>query len=482
MSGSTTPPVSPSLPTVMSATGLVPLSPTTLNGQIIAAAAALSPGLTANLPGTLIEDIASTDTGACTVMDQARVDVINSVSPLGANPFVLYQLGAIYGVTPGQATNASVNLIFTGSSAGYVIPVGFTVSDGTNQYAVQDGGIVGTSLQTLPLFATATNSGTFAIPAGTVTQLVTSVGQAGYTLTVTNPLAGTPAQPAQTISAYRTQVLQAGYVTSTGTAPFLRTQLGAVPGVNPNLIGIKAVPGVGWEIIVGGSGDPYQIAGAIFRSMPDLALLTGSTLGVANFTAANPGVVTTTLNHLYATGQAVVIAGVTPTAYNGTYTITVLSPTTFSVGVDTSTFGAYASGGVVTPNFRNQVVTINNYPDTYTIPFVIPPTQAVAMSVTWNTISPNFVSATSVAQLAAAALASYVNALGIGQPLNLGVMQTTFATSIAAILSAQLISTLTFAVTINGISTSPEAGTELIYGDPESFMTTTSAAIVVEQS
>jgi hypothetical protein len=472
MSGST-------LPTIMTPTGLQPLAPSDLNAQIIAAAKVISPGLTV-LPGGLIADVSGTDTAACLVMDQARIDLINSVSPLGANPFLLYQLGAIYGVAQGQDTNASVDLIFTGSSAGFVIPIGFTVSDGSNQYIVQDGGVIGASLQSLPLFAVATNSNIFPIPAGTVNQLVTSVPGA-YTLSVTNPLAGTPAGPAQTISDYRSQVLQAGVVTSQGTMPFLKTLLGKVPGVNPSLIAVPSVNGK-WEIIVGGSGDPYQIANAIFRSGVALPLLTGSTLGVANFTAAANGVVTTTLNHGFISGQAVVIAGVTPTAYNGSYTATVVDEKTFSVGVNTSTFGAYGSGGVVTPNFRNQLIAINNYPDTYQIPFVLPPSQTVAMAVIWNTISVNFVSATSVAQLASAALASYVNSLSVGQPLNAGVMATVFQTAVAAILPAQLISVLTFSVSINGIATPPTSGMELIYGDPESFFTTTTSAIVVEQS
>jgi hypothetical protein len=473
MSGST-------LPTVMTPTGLQPQTPAALNALIYNYAQGLSPGLTV-LPGGLISDLGGTGTGAALVMDQARVDVINSVSPLGANPFLLYQLGAIYGVPPGQTTNASVYVVFTGSAAGIVIPIGFTVSDGSRQYTVQDGGITGSSLQTPPLYCLATQPGIFPILPGTVTQLVTSA-PTGYTLTCTNPLAGTPQQLSETIAQYRANVLQAGQVASVGTAPFLKTLLTNVPGVNPNLISVPVAAGSGWKVIVGGSGDPYQIAYAIFQAVGDPALLVGSTLGVANFTAAANGIVTTTLNHGYATGQAVTIAGVAPAAYNGNYTITVLTETTFEVNVNTSTCGAYSSGGVVTPNFRNQSITVINYPDSYTIPFVTPPAQTVAMAVTWNTISLNYVSTTAVAQLASNALANYVNLLGIGQPLNVDVMIATFQTAVAAILPAQLLSTVTFSVTINGVSSTPSAGTVLIYGDPESYFTTTAAAIVVEKA
>jgi hypothetical protein len=472
MSGST-------LPTIMTPIGLAPQTPAALNAQLIAMATALSPGLTI-LPGGLIADLSGTGTGALLVMDAARIDVINSISPLLANPFMLYQLGSIYGVPQGQGSNATVNLVFTGSSAGFVIPIGFTVSDGSNQYVVQDGGVIGSSLQSLPLFAVAVNSGTFAIPANTVTTIVTSV-PSPYVLTVTNPIAGTPQESVQTIASYRSQVLQAGLVASEGTSAFLTTLIDAVPGVNPALVAIVAVPGSGWKVIVGGSGDPYQIANAILQGVGDVAFLVGSTLGVASFTSANPGVVTTTINHLYSTGQTIAIAGVTPSAYNGTYTITVINEKTFSVGTSTIGFGAYSSGGVITPNFRNQSVSINQYPNTYVIPFVLPPVQTVALAVSWNTISVNFVSATAVATLAAAALAAYINGLPIGTPINVDVMIATFQTAVVSILPSSLISTLVFSVTINGVATSPEAGTVLIFGDPESSMSTTTASIVVTQ-
>jgi hypothetical protein len=467
------------LPTVITAQELQPQTAANLNAQLLANAVALSPGLTGTLPGTLIEDIASTDTGALLVMDSARIGVINSISPLTANPFLTYQLGQQAGIPQGQGSNASVFVVFSGP-AGYVIQIGFTVSDGTNQYAIQDGGIIGTSGQTQPLFCLATNSNTFAIPVNTVTQIVTSVPTT-ITLTVTNPLAGTPLSAAQTIASYRAQVLQASVVAAVGTPPFLKTLIAAVPGVNPALVSIQSVSG-GWKIIVGGSGDPYLIAFAILQGVGDISRLVGSTLGVANFTAANPGLVTTTINHGYATGQVAVVSGVSPGGYNGTYTITVLTEKTFSVGVNTSGFGTYASGGVITPNFRNEVVSINNYPDNYSIPYVIPPSQAIAMAVVWNTISTNFVSASSVAQLASAALVQYVNGIGTGAPINVDVMIATFQEAVSSVLSSELISTLTFSVSINGVATSPNSGTVLIYGDPESYMNATTASIVVEQS
>jgi hypothetical protein len=70
-------------------------------------------------------------------------------------------------------------------------------------------------------------------------------------------------------------------------------------------------------------------------------------------TAADPGAVTTTANHLLVTGDRVRITGVVGmTELNGNvYTVTKTGATTFTIGVDTSDtddYTAYTSGGAVT--------------------------------------------------------------------------------------------------------------------------------------
>ena len=89
----------------LTSAGAVAATPTELRDAEVAAATALSPGLTANLPGSLIEDMASTAAGAVVLQDQAFVDLVNSVSPYTANAPILYELGAVYGVQ--QAIAAS---------------------------------------------------------------------------------------------------------------------------------------------------------------------------------------------------------------------------------------------------------------------------------------------------------------------------------------------------------------------------------------
>ena len=457
--------------------GAIPASPTDLRDAEIAAATALSPGLTANLPGSLVEDMASTAAGAVVVQDQAFVDLVNSISPATANPSILYQLGQVYGVEQGQGSNTSVYVVFSGL-AGFVVPIGFTVSDGTYQYTVQDGGIIGTSGQTPELYCLATVAGSWAVPTGSVTQIITSV-PAGFTLTCTNLIAGLSGLTAQSIPDYRAQVIQAGLSIAQGMPTFLKTQLQKVYGVQARLIAVREVGSNQWEIIVGG-GDPYSVAYAIFISIFNISTLVGSTLSVTNITTANPGVVTTNLNHGYATGQVITISGVDPSWFDNDYTITVIDEKSFSLGV-TTVGHAYVSGGVITPNLRNITVSIDDYPDTYPITFVNPPVQTVNISLLWNTSSLNYVSPSAVAQLGNPAIVSYINSIYVGQPINIFELQNVFQLAIANIISPTLLSRMVFTVEINGIVTAPTSGTGLIYGDPESYFETSTQLVTIAQ-
>jgi len=468
--------------------GAVPSSPQSLLNAEIAAATALSPGLTANLPGSLIEDMASTAAGALVIQDQAFVDLVNSVSPYTANAPILYELGAVYGVQQGVGSNTSVYVTFTGTP-GFVIPVGFVVSDGSYQYTVQDGGIIASSGQSAALYCLATVSGSWAVPIGTVTVIITSV-PSGVTLTCTNASTGIPGASAQTLQDYQAQVIQAGKATAQGMPSFLRTQLQNVSGVQARLISI-AQSGSNWQIIVGG-GDPYQVANAIFTGLFDVGNLVGSIFTVSSISAATNAVIVTPYNPQYAVGQTITVVGATPTAYNTTYVITGLSyaysgtgvTTTITTSRNSSAFGAFtATSAYLTPNTRNPspAISIYDYPNTYTIPFVIPPQQTVTVALTWNTISTSFVSPTSVAAAGIPAIVSYINSIAVGQPINVYELQAVFQIAVIDLIPTQLLSKISFAVQINSVSVSPSADTGLIYGDSESFFETSSAYVTVIQ-
>lgn len=471
-------PISPtSIPLNMTIAGPTATPVATLYSALLTYVANLVPGYTSGLPGSLIDDISGTDVGAMVAIDQARVDAINSVSPYGANPFLLAQLGAQAGIAQGVSANGSVYVQFSGP-AGYVFQPGFLVGDGANQYALQDGGVIQTGGTSSLLYAVATNSGTFAIPANTVTQLVTSVPGA-YAVTVTNPEAGVPATSAESVSAYRSRVLQAGQVASTGTPAYVKTLLQQITGVQARLVSINQLGG-GWQIICGG-GDAYAVANAILQGVPDIATLQGSQLAITGMTNANPVVITTNLNHGYIAGQAVTVTGATPSAYNQTYTIASVTATAITTSTNGSGFGAYVSGATFSPNPRNVNVSLFQNPNTYSIPFVNPPQQTVTVTVTWNTTLPSFTAGTSVNQLAAPAIQSYINSIYVGQPINLLEMTAVFQNAVASVIAAPNITTLQFAVTVNGVPVSPGAGTSIIAGDPESSFYCSATGVTVVQ-
>jgi hypothetical protein len=100
--------------------------------------------------------------------------------------------------------------------------------------------------------------------------------------------------------------------------------------------------------------------------------------------------------------------------------------------------------------------------------------------VSWNTTQPNFVSQAAVAQLAAPAIAAYINSITVGGPISLLILGETFAAAVASVLDPETISVLTFTVSINGVSTSPTG--QLILGDSESYFFSTTAGIAVSQA
>lgn len=535
--------------------GAVPIPPTTLLQNEIDAAVALAPGLTTDLPGSLVEDMASTATGATVVIDQATTDLINSISPTTANGALLYQLGYMYGVQRGIAANTSVYVTFISPDIGFTISPGFTVSDGTNQYTVQSGAIINSSGQSDPVFCLSVTEGIFSVPVGTVTQIITSLPST-ITMTCINLVAGVPGEEAQSEQDYRYQVIQAGQATAQGVPQFLKTQLNKVSGVQSNLVSVRP-SGTMWEVIVGG-GDPYEVANAIYKGVPDIANLVGSTLKAVSITNAYPALVTTDLNHGYSSGQVMQFSGATgmtgingtpfvarvisdktfnlnvgiatltwsagvvtvttnvphnlpfiplfgniydafPIAYNGNYlftrtgTLTFTYPLVTDPGVATpdqgyTDFYSIINGpytpnsAILTPNLRNIVVSINDYPDIYDIPFVNPPQQTVIVNLAWNTISTNFVSDVAIANAGSIAIANYINGIGVGQPINIFAMEVVFEDAIANLLDIRLISKMIFTVAINGVVTPPNINTGVIYGDPESYFNTNSSQIIIIQS
>jgi hypothetical protein len=552
------------LPTIVTTAGLQPRDIEEIRNSLLTQVASTNPGYTANLPGILIEDISSTDTLAIAQCDSARVETVNSLTPLGANAFLLLELGQMLGVPVGSTSFTSVFVTFQGP-AGFVLGKGFIVTDGLFQYALNDGGIIGSDGFSLPLFAIATQGGTWAVPAGSVNKLVTSI-PSGITVTVNNLQGGIPGSTVGlTESDYRGRVMRANLAASQGMARYLRTLLANVPGVQTRLILPLMNPVVGtqgWEMIVGG-GDPYQVAYAIYTALFDISTIVGSTLDISGITQALPAMVSTRLNHLLPVGQAIHIADTNPSAYEGDFVVmSVPSEKTFTLGKpfpldaitaaswaatgggqvtyttttahgvtvgstfviagmvptgyngsftaiagttgstlkaamvsdpgaettlgqlqpgnalwDSTGLAAWVSGGVITPNPRNVQVSIQDSPDTYSFPIVIPPQQSVTIAVTWSTISPNFVAPVAIAQAVQPAIVDYINSIIVGQPISLIELEEAFVTAVQPLLMVELISNLDFDISINGVATAPTG--LLVFGDPESFFFAQLSDIVV---
>jgi hypothetical protein len=137
--------------------------------------------------------------------------------------------------------------------------------------------------------------------------------------------------------------------------------------------------------------------------------------------------------------------------------------------------------GSATPS-RNETVSIDNFPDTYTVVFVNPEQQEVAVSLVWDTTSPNFVSDAAIAALGAPALLDYVNAIFVGQPINLFEMQRVFQEAVATVLPAYLLSRIDIEIDIDGVPTPPEPDTGLIFGDPEGYFLSNLSLISVTRA
>lgn len=400
------------LPISVTATGPQPTPPQTLLANLISLVSAKVPGYTASLPAALITDLASTATGALSLIDQCMVDLINSVSPDSANVKLLQSLGSIYGVAQGIGSNTSVSVVFTGT-VGFVIPKGFLVSDGNNQYAVQSITIIPTGGVTGSIYCLAVNSGSWAVPAGSVTQINTSVPNS-ITLSCINPIDGLTGLPGQSATEYRAQVLQAGMFASSGSPEAFRTAVERVSGVQVRLVSYRQITGGLWAAVVGG-GDPYDVAKAIYSSVPDISKLT----------------IAVTDQH-----------GVTP---------------------------------------ASTTVSIVDFPDTYSVGYIIPDSEMVNIILTWNSSSENTVDPAAIENAAIANIIDYVNSVYIGKPINTYAIQQIFRNSVSSIIDPEMVSLINVSVGINGTIVPPDPNTGLVFGGEYSYFTTDASHITVQQ-
>ncbi|EEN5925534.1 hypothetical protein GIS72_18610 [Salmonella enterica] len=315
-------------------------------------------------------------------------------------------------MSQGQGTNTSVYVVFSGPP-GFAIPKGFMVGDGTYTYTVQRDTMIPESGQTEPVYCLATTEGSWAVPAGTVNQIKTSVPNT-YNLTCTNLTAGLPGAQEQTFSSYRAQVFQAGMYGVQGTPDCYRIELKNVYGVQENLISYRQATLGRWVAVVGG-GDPYEVAYAIYKAVPDISILTND--------VSNP------------------------------------------------------SGAQV----EKKTIAITVYPDVYQVPFVVPSSQNATILITWNTASTTYIDPDGIAKAVQQNIAGYINAIAVGQPINIFEVQDIFLSSVSGLVAPSLVSMIDIQVGINGKIVPPATDSSLVYGDTYAYFSTSSSQIQVKQ-
>jgi len=161
-------------------------------------------------------------------------------------------------------------------------------------------------------------------------------------------------------------------------------------------------------------------------------------------------------------------------------TTKVPAPPVFDRPIIGDNWGPYMYGGTLSPNPINAFITVADFPDTYLIPYVIPPQERVSIVLTWRTDSPNYVSPDAIAQAAIPEIVDYINSLPAGTtPINLNVMNKVFLDAIQSILVGEYVIDIVWEIFINEIGVSPQLGTQVIFGDPYSYFYTENGKVQV---
>nr|MBW5853283.1 hypothetical protein [Yersinia enterocolitica]MBW5879483.1 hypothetical protein [Yersinia enterocolitica] len=130
---------------------------------------------------------------------------------------------------------------------------------------------------------------------------------------------------------------------------------------------------------------------------------------------------------------------------------------------------------------EKKTVSLTVSPDVYQIPYVIPTSQNVIVIITWNTVSESYVDPAGISLAVQQNVADYINAIEIGNPINLLQIQDIFRDSVKQLVDASLISMIDVQIGINGNIVSPTTGSSLVYGDTYAYFTTITSQIQVQK-
>lgn len=377
------------IPIIIGHQGVETTPPAELYRLLLENVASKVPGYTGDLPASLIGDMASTAQASISLIDQARVDTINSVSPYGANLQLLDELSEIYGTTRTPKTNVSVFVSFTGSP-GYEIQRGFRVGDNGHTYLATESVVIpvaragqqfGTSE---PVLCVAQEDGDWAVPVGTVNQLQTSVPEE-YTVMCNNLTEGEPGTEQEGLGSFRRRVMDEGMFAVQGTPTALKAALARIPGVLPNLIAFRQPVAGKWVVVCGGQGfSRFAVANAIYSAIPDISALTND--------VKNPD-------------------GSTPIK---------------------------EERAIISP------------PDVYIIPYVVPSSQLVTVTINWSSTQTALVNLDAINADASKAIAEYISGITVGDPISKYQIEAVFIDSVTKQVERSTIAKVEATIRIDG--------------------------------
>ena len=130
---------------------------------------------------------------------------------------------------------------------------------------------------------------------------------------------------------------------------------------------------------------------------------------------------------------------------------------------------------------EKKTIPVTVYPDVYQVPFVVPSSQNVVVLITWNSASTTYIDPAGVAKAVQQNIADYVNAIAVGQPINIFQIQDIFLKSVEGLVAASLLSMIQVQIGINGAIKPPAPESSLVYGDTYAYFSTSAAQIQVKQ-
>lgn len=254
--------------------GVIKDNPTDIRDDILNQAIDNVDGFT-NLPSGIQNNLLDESVIVISEIQDMLSNVMNSVSPLYANDFMILELGEAFGLKMKDKALPNTTITFYGL-AGVVIPEGLEISnaDSSKKFVTTKSDIINASGQ-VSIYCEGANYYDTPTPANTLTVMLNQVLNV---TSCTNLNDAVETIPAETISEFRTRFQTKAQANRSGTVATLNDELKKVEGTVDRLCTYQAsqiveegVSKAVLEVIVGG-GDDYQVALAIFNSVlyPDI--------------------------------------------------------------------------------------------------------------------------------------------------------------------------------------------------------------------